>query len=166
MPARWRACLDGEGEIDLSRVRILSDHQYMWTPGGLGSRMATFFASKALRGRVDPVPKSELPKVFTDPGFKGKLYKLNESVLDIETVVSELIAGLEDRTLKVDWDQDSVIRFWRERVTLPPLNAPPVMKPMKSMPGVLSSRPAKVRGIFSSGGVSHRLKCNCVRCIW
>ncbi|GAA4648477.1 glycerol-3-phosphate dehydrogenase/oxidase [Kistimonas scapharcae] len=111
MPARWRACLDGEGEIDLTRVRILSDHQYMWTPGGLGSRMATFFASKALRGRVDPVKRDEVPKVFADPGFKGKLYKLNESVLDIETVVSELIAGLEDRTLKVDWDQDSVIRF-------------------------------------------------------
>ena len=111
MPARWRACLDGEGDIDLSRVRILSDHQYMWTPGGLGSLMALFFARKALRGRVDPVPKSELPKVFADPGFKGKLYQLNESVLDIETVISELIAGLENRTLKVDWNEDSVIRF-------------------------------------------------------
>lgn len=111
MPARWRACLDGEGDIDLSRVRILSDHQYLWTPGGLGSLMALFFARKALRGRVDPVPKSELPKVFADRGFKGKLYQLNESVLDIETVVSELIAGLENRTLKVDWNEDSVIRF-------------------------------------------------------
>jgi glycerol-3-phosphate dehydrogenase len=73
--------------------------------------MALFFARKALRGRVDPVPKSELPKVFADPGFKGKLYQLNESVLDIETVISELIAGLENRTLKVDWNEDSVIRF-------------------------------------------------------
>lgn len=111
MPARWRTCLDGEGEIDLRQVRILSDYQYMWTSGGWGSRMTAFFASKALRERVDSVSMRERPKVFTDPSFKGKLYKLNESVLDIETVVTELIAGLEDRTLKVDWNKDSVIHF-------------------------------------------------------
>ena len=116
MPARWRACLNGEGEIDLRRVRTLSDHQYMWTSGGWGSRMTAFFASKALVGRVDPVSRSELPKVFTDPGFKGKLYKLNECVLDVETVVTELVAGLEDRTLKVDWNRDSVIHFGNNEI--------------------------------------------------
>ena len=43
MPARWMAAIKGEGELDLTSARILSDHQYMWTPGGFGSRMAAFF---------------------------------------------------------------------------------------------------------------------------
>ena len=111
MPARWRTCLDGTGEIDLTRVRVLSEHQYMWMSDNPGSRLASFLARKALRGRVDPVRRGDAPGVFADPAFKGKLYKLNECVLDIRTVVSELISGLEERTLKVDWNRDSVIRF-------------------------------------------------------
>ena len=83
----------------------------MWTPGGFGSRMAAFFGSKALRGRVDPVSRSELPEAFNTPVFKGKLYKLNESVLDIESVVRALIDGLEDRIIKVDWENDTTLKL-------------------------------------------------------
>src|SRR5690606_38644635 len=37
MPARWRACLAGEGEIDLCSARILSEHHYMWSKAQLAS---------------------------------------------------------------------------------------------------------------------------------
>lgn len=109
MPARWRACLSGEGDVDLTGARVLSDHQYIWTPSGLGSRVATFFASKALRGRVEPVSAGGTPQVFTDPAFKGKVYKLNEIVLDIESVIRVLVSGLERYTLKIDQAQS--LRF-------------------------------------------------------
>ncbi len=32
MPARWRNCLAGRGEIDLRGVSVLSDRYYLWTP--------------------------------------------------------------------------------------------------------------------------------------
>lgn len=90
MPARWRACLDGRGELDLQGVRVLSAHHYLWSPGSLVSNLAGFFASKALRGRVDSIKGKELPAVFTNPGFKGKVYRLSELVLDVPDVVRRL----------------------------------------------------------------------------
>ena len=90
MPARWRACLSGSGELDLQGVRVLSDHHYLWSPGNLVSNLAGFFASKALRGRVDSVKGKDLPAVFTDPAFKGKVYRLSELVLDVPDLVRRL----------------------------------------------------------------------------
>ena len=90
MPARWRACLDGTGELDLQGVRVLSAHHYLWSPGNLISNLAGFFASKALRGRVDSIKGKDLPGVFADPAFKGKVYRLGELVLDVPDVVRRL----------------------------------------------------------------------------
>ncbi len=111
MPARWQAAMAGEGELDLTSVKVLSDHQYMWTPGGFGSRMAAFFGSKALRGRVESVASGELPSAFNNRAFKGRLYRLNESVLDVDSVIRALIDGLEDRIIKVDWNSDTAFNF-------------------------------------------------------
>ncbi|WP_263082036.1 FAD-dependent oxidoreductase [Endozoicomonas sp. Mp262] len=107
MPDRWRKALAGEGELDLSDSKILSQHHYLWSPGGLGSRLTSFFASKALRGRVDQLKPEQFPDIFRHQGFRGKVYQLNEIVLDIPTVVSALIKGLENRLIKVDWDNDT-----------------------------------------------------------
>lgn len=90
MPARWRGCLEGSGELDLHDVRVLSAHHYLWSPGNLISNLAGFFASKALRGRVDIVKGKDRPAVFTDPAFKGKVYRLDELVLDVPDVVRRL----------------------------------------------------------------------------
>ncbi|WP_022961397.1 FAD-dependent oxidoreductase [Halopseudomonas pelagia] len=90
MPERWRACLQGDGELDLRGARVLSEHHYLWSPGSLISNLAGFFASKALRGRVDAVKGSELPAVFANPAFKGKVYRLAELVMDVPDVVRRL----------------------------------------------------------------------------
>ncbi|SDT95484.1 FAD-dependent oxidoreductase [Halopseudomonas salegens] len=90
MPGRWRDCLEGNGELDLTPVRLLSPFHYLWSPGGLVSNMAGFFASKALRGRVDAVKGEALPAVFQSPRFKGKVYRLAELVLDVPSVIERL----------------------------------------------------------------------------
>ncbi|MEH6564964.1 MAG: FAD-dependent oxidoreductase [Halopseudomonas sp.] len=90
MPERWRACLNGTGEIDLAGVRVLSQHHYLWSPGSLISNLAGFFASKALRGRVEQVKGKQLPQVFADRAFKGKVYQLAELVIDVPAVVQRL----------------------------------------------------------------------------
>ena len=107
MPDRWRKALAGEGEFDLSATKILSSHQYLWSSGGLGSRLTSFFASKALRGRVDQLKPDQHPAIFQHQGFKGKVYQLNEIVLDINTTIQALVAGFEDRCIKVDWNYNT-----------------------------------------------------------
>ncbi|QJD59007.1 FAD-dependent oxidoreductase [Pseudomonas sp. gcc21] len=101
MPERWRACLDGTGELDLSGVRLLSANHYLWSPGSLISNMAGFFASKALRGRVDTVKGSERPEIFDNPAFRGKVYRLAELVLDVPDAIRRL-AELSGDSLVVD----------------------------------------------------------------
>lgn len=100
MPSLWRACLAGEGEIDLSAARILSQHHYLWSTGKLGSRMVAFFASKAVRGRVQPAEGDAIPTAFRDPAFKGMLYQLDEVVLDVPSVLAALAAGNPDALLQ------------------------------------------------------------------
>jgi glycerol-3-phosphate dehydrogenase len=90
MPAVWRDCLQGQGEIDLRQVKILSSHQYMWSTTSLTSRMAGFFASQLMRSRTQSLDKNARPKIFRDAAFKGHVYRLEEPVLDTASIIAAL----------------------------------------------------------------------------
>ncbi len=90
MPRRWREALDGSGELDLRGARVLSQAHYLWSPGTLAGNLTSFFASKAVRTRVDQVKGADLPPALQDPKFKGKVYRLNELVLDVPSLIQRL----------------------------------------------------------------------------
>lgn len=90
MPRRWREALAGSGELDLTGVRLLSDAHYLWSPGSLAGNITSFFASKAVRGRVDQVKGEQLPPALQHPKFKGKVYRLAELVLDVPSLINRL----------------------------------------------------------------------------
>jgi len=90
MPKIWRDCLQGKGEIDLSSAKVLSEHQYMWSTPGLLSRLSGFFASRVVRGRMQALKKENYPAAFQYKKFKGKVYRLDEPVLDAASVIHAL----------------------------------------------------------------------------
>ncbi|MBX8597325.1 FAD-dependent oxidoreductase [Pseudomonas cichorii] len=90
MPRRWREALDGTGELDLSGVRLLSEAHYLWSPGTIAGNLTSFFASKAVRGRVDQVKGDQLPPALQNPKFKGKVYRLAELVVDVPSLIARL----------------------------------------------------------------------------
>ena len=90
MPAVWRACLEGRGELDLSSVPVLSPYQYLWSTTSLTSRMAGFFASRLMRSRTQALDAAHRPQVFRNPGFHGQIYRLDEPVLDTAGIVRAL----------------------------------------------------------------------------
>ena len=90
MPRRWREALAGNGELDLSGVRLLSEAHYLWSPGTLAGNLTSFFASKAVRGRVDQVKGDQLPPALQNPRFKGKVYRLAELVVDVPSLIERL----------------------------------------------------------------------------
>jgi len=90
MPAVWRHCLQGQGEVDLRQVKILSPHQYMWSTTSLTSRMAGFFASHMMRSRTKSLDKNQRPRVFQAAAFKGHVYRLEEPVLDTASIIASL----------------------------------------------------------------------------
>lgn len=100
MPDLWRDCLKGNGELDLQGVRELSDATYLWSAGSLTSQVTSFFASKAMRSRVDRVDEHARPDIFQLPGASGSVYRLNEFVLDMPSLVETLAAPLMDRIIR------------------------------------------------------------------
>lgn len=110
MPARWKACLDGTGDIDLTGVRVLTPHQLLWSTKSLSSKMLSFFASKALQSRMQPVAKADRPLIFKHPDFKGALYQLDEPVIDVPSVIDKLVTPYKDRIVKtpstpINWER-------------------------------------------------------------
>ena len=110
MPGYWRQCLQGNGEIDLRGCKLLSDHFYLWSSAKTTSRLTTFFASKATRGRVDKVTTAQLPPLLQVPGFRGSVYKLVDMVLDVPSLVRQLAAPLQSRIFQIDWQTSAFQR--------------------------------------------------------
>ena len=102
MPRRWREALAGSGELDLSGVRLLSEAHYLWSPGSLAGNLTSFFASKAVRGRVDQVKGEQLPPALQHPKFKGKVYRLAELVLDVPSLIARLAELAGDSLLAAE----------------------------------------------------------------
>lgn len=102
MPAHWRRCLLGEGDVDLRGAAVLSDHFYLWSTENLTSRLTSFFASKLTRGRVETVPAGERHPAFRHPDFRGNLYKLVDMVLDVPSVVRTLADNCAGRIWRAE----------------------------------------------------------------
>lgn len=95
MPARWDACLAGTGEIDLSAVTVLSDHQVMWSAGGMLADLTAFAAAKTVQGDTKKLSPDAFPDILKQ-GYKGSVYALAEKVLDIKSLVTALAEPVRD----------------------------------------------------------------------
>ncbi len=103
MPARWEASFGGYGEVDLTAVKFLSEHQIMWPAGSVLSDVAVFGAAKMVNAETRKLKRTEFPDVLRDKKkFKGAVYEMPEKVLDVRTLVQTLAAPLKGRLLKGD----------------------------------------------------------------
>jgi len=106
MPAIWKSCLAGQGEIDLSAAKVQTQSQLMWSTKGVVSKMAGFFAGKMMQDRMQKIDQSDYPPPFDQDAFKGDIYQLNEPVLDTASLMSTLFNQLESCCLKADVQLD------------------------------------------------------------
>ena len=106
MPDRWRAAIDGRDKVDLSGLRVLADTQNLWSTGSVASRMTSFFASKMLRGRIEKLKRDQFPSALANPRFKGQVYRLDDLVVDTESLLRVLVAPVRDRLLRFDPGRD------------------------------------------------------------
>jgi glycine/D-amino acid oxidase-like deaminating enzyme len=98
MPSRWRRLCREGGVPDLRAVPMLSDCVHLFADAGLEGRLVSFFASRALQGRVERLPPSGLPHWLQGPrgdgtGFRGQAYRLDDFVLDVEALIDVLAAA-------------------------------------------------------------------------
>lgn len=90
MPRRWSQCLEGSGDVDLSDLAPLSSRYFMFAADSTLGRLTTFFASRALRGRIRRLDPADFPPALADPGFRGVVYALNDFVLDTSALLAAL----------------------------------------------------------------------------
>lgn len=101
MPALWRDCFAGSGDIDLRGVRLLSEAQYLWSEPSLAAKTTTFFASKLLTGKVESLDPAQFPAALASKAFKGAVYKLNDQVVDCNSLVQKLVQAHKGCIYKV-----------------------------------------------------------------
>lgn len=102
MPAYWDACLKGEGEIDLSQVTVLSQQHYLWSPNPFAAKLGGFLAGMTLASKVQALPAEAYPAPFQHPAFKGDVYALNEKVIDVPSLLRELIKANQDAIFHIE----------------------------------------------------------------
>lgn len=98
MPALWRRCLSGAGEIDLRGARLLAEHQYLWATRAPTSRLTAFFASKLMQSRMEKVA-DDLPAALQHPEFRGAVYRLDEPIVEVASVLTALANRYRDALL-------------------------------------------------------------------
>lgn len=110
MPALWRACYAGTGEVDLSDATMISDAHYLWSTTNLASRITGFFASRVMRARTTALARQQRPAIFQHNDFSGNIYRLDEPVFDTVSVL---------RALAEPWPR-AVVAIRENRLTLTP----------------------------------------------
>lgn len=102
MPGRWRDALAGRGAVDLRGLEPLADRYYLFAEGTSIGKLTGFFASRALRGRIDRLRPAEYPEGLS--GYDGVVYGLKDFVLDTRALLARLSAPVADRIyrLKID----------------------------------------------------------------
>jgi glycerol-3-phosphate dehydrogenase len=99
MPQRWRQCLAGRRQPDLSAARLRSDFCYLWRTASLRSRLGFRGARVGLRLRPTALPRPQWPHVLENV---GDVMRIDEQVIDPRAFLEALHAHHAAWTLKID----------------------------------------------------------------
>jgi len=120
MPGRWRAALAGDGEPDLSAVRVRAQTCHLWQTRSLRSALGMLGARAGLRvtpDRLDeharPIPLRRCP---------GTVARIDEQVIDPLSLLHVLGARHRSRIMRIDVANGLEFRGvgdgWIERILL------------------------------------------------
>ncbi|NCX94015.1 MAG: FAD-dependent oxidoreductase, partial [Gammaproteobacteria bacterium] len=105
-------CLSGTGEIDLSKVSLLSKHHYLWSQG-FTAGLKTLVSSKTLSSDNRVLKRHEFPDFFQLPAFKGSLCELDEMILNVPELIESLRQPYADFILKAE---NPITLEWQENL--------------------------------------------------
>ncbi len=105
MPERWRAALNGTGEIDLSATTINATSQQMLIPKGFMGDLTNIIARKALGNNVQSLPREQWSNDLKNSGFNGSIVNMGELVLDVPSLIRALAQPYKDSIRKITREQ-------------------------------------------------------------
>lgn len=104
LPNRWKACLQGEGELNLRNVTLNAPCQYLWSNQRLAGAIKNFFASKLLQSRCRKLTPAHYPAIFQSQDFNGSVYQLDEMVLNVKSLIETLSLINKNAIIKIPKD--------------------------------------------------------------
>lgn len=93
MPARWRACLAGRGEVDLRGVDVAAEHVHLFGRGAAAK------AKAALTGLVLAGGAKRVDAATVPPFGQGLLLELADFAVDVQSLIRGLAAPVRHRLL-------------------------------------------------------------------
>jgi glycine/D-amino acid oxidase-like deaminating enzyme len=103
MPAAWRDCLAGRGKVDLRACRVLSEHVYLWSSTDASPGLGAGLTNQSSRAAVSEVQSQARPMPLQASAFRGRVYCVEEQVLDIPSLVETLAAQQREAIFRIDW---------------------------------------------------------------
>ena len=91
MPARWRACLRGDGEVDLRGTKVLAEHMHLFS-ATTNARLRALLAKPLVAA-----PAKRLDARRVAPFHRGTLLALDDFVLDVPSLIRRLAAPMQQR---------------------------------------------------------------------
>ena len=106
--ARWQAALQGEGEIDLSAVRVHTRQQYFFAGKGIANSGLALLSQGLMRSGVQRLRREQWPELLR-PG-SGQVLLADEWVLDPNSLLEALAGGLPSAVHPRRLQADELIR--------------------------------------------------------
>lgn len=105
MPERWQKYFNNVQNTDalnLENTKILSRHHILWNKGDIKNRLKQILMQKSLSSTGHALQKSKYPDIFKNSIFKGNVYQINETVVDVFSLLENLSAPHRDKIIKID----------------------------------------------------------------
>ena len=108
MPAIWRMALNGEHDVDLGKVQLLSDKQFLLPSAGIDTQLLSFLGSRSMASFTETVKACDLPDAYQAIGIRRKAFRLNEMVVDTRSVFATLAEQYQSAIFQADIDEHAL----------------------------------------------------------
>lgn len=100
MPGRWHECMTGAREPSLVDAVVNAPCQHIWAAPSWIARAGATVGVRAMEGEIRKLEPEEWPAALRDGGHRGSVFRLEETVLDVRSVLEALAAPVRDRILR------------------------------------------------------------------
>lgn len=91
MPNTWRAAINGASDVNLTTIKELSSAQYLVPSSGIDTQLLSFLGSKNMASHTEKITKNALPEAYTQLGIHRSIFRLNEIVLDVNSILKSFM---------------------------------------------------------------------------